>query len=196
MKTLKELGVEHGTDKVAHRYMSHFEQRFEHLRNEPIALLEIGVMKGQSLRTWRDYFPNGKIYGIDIVPESIYSEERIKCFLGAQEDGKFLDGVILTTGELDFVIDDGGHKGIQHVASFEALWQHIKPGGWYCVEDCFSLFNDCWTQPDDRTMLDVIREQWKEIFLGQSDIAEFTVISDGCNDGLIFIRKRAPFEAV
>lgn len=196
MRTLKELGVEHGTDKVAHRYMPHFEQRFKHLRNDPITLLEIGVMKGQSLRTWRDYFPNGKIYGIDVVPESIYKEERIMCFLGDQSNANFLEGVVATTGPLDFIIDDGGHKGIQHVASFEALWQHVKPGGWYCVEDCFSLFNDCWTQPDDRTMLDVIREQWKEIFLGQSDIAEFIVISDGCNDGLIFIRKRAPFEAV
>ena len=192
MRTLTELGKVNQTDKAEHRYLPHYQRLFEDKRIEPISLLEIGVMKGQSLRTWRDYFPNGKIYGIDVVPESIYTEDRITCFLGAQEDTRFLEGVIAATGPLDFIVDDGGHKGIQHVASYNALWQHIKPGGWYCVEDCFSIFNDCWTQPGERTILDVIGDQWREIFLGQSDIAEFTVISDGCNDGLIFIRKRAP----
>ena len=196
MKTLLELGLLHGTDKHAHRYLPHYCARFQDKREADVTLLEIGVMKGQSLRMWRDYFPTGKIYGIDAVDESMYTEERIECFLGLQENAQFLEGVVSKTGPLDFVIDDGGHKGIQHVASFEVLWQHVKPGGWYCIEDCMSIFNDCWTQPEDRTILDVVGEQWEDIMLARSDIAEFTVISDGYNDGIIFFRKRAPLEEV
>ena len=189
---IETLGDENGTDKTVHRYLSHYEARFEGRRNEPVAILEIGIMKGSSLRMWRDYFPNGQVYGIDVVSESMYAEERIQCFLGPQENARFLAGVIDTTGPLDFVVDDGSHKAIHHVASFEALWPHIKPGGWYCIEDCFSIFNDCWTQPGDRTILDVIQEQWSEILTGKSEIAEVDVISDGMNDGLICFRKRAP----
>ena len=189
---IEKLGNEHGTDKTVHRYLGHYEAKFEGRRNNTVSLLEIGVMKGSSLRMWRDYFPNGQIYGIDAVEESIYTEERIQCFLGTQENARFLAGVIQTTGPLDIVIDDGGHQSIQHVASFEALWQHIKPGGWYCIEDCFSIFNDCWTQPEDRTILDVLQEQWRAILTGVSDIAEVDAISDGQNDGLICFRKRAP----
>ncbi len=196
MASLHELGEANSTDKTIHRYLPHYEQRFQEKRGEPITLIEIGVMKGGSLRMWRDYFADGQIFGIDVVPESQYTEDRIKCFLGPQEDRGFLRGVIDVTGPLDFIIDDGGHKAIQHVASFGALWEHVKPGGWYCIEDCFSIFNDCWTQPEDRTIFDVIGEQWKEIVLAESDIAEVTVISDGYNDGLIFIRKRAPLQEV
>ncbi len=122
----------------------------------------------------------------------MYTEESIQCFLGPQDNARFLAGVIETTGPLDIVIDDGGHQGIQHVASFEALWQHVKLGGWYCIEDCFSIFNDCWTKPGDRTILDVLHEQWGEILAGKSEIAEVHIISDGMNDGLILLHKRAP----
>ncbi len=189
---VERLGNETGTDKTVHRYLSHYEARFESRRNEPISLLEIGVMKGASLRMWRDYFPEGLIYGIDVCEEFMYTENRIQCFLGPQENARFLGGVVETTGPLDIIIDDGSHRGIHHVASFEALWKHIKLGGWYCIEDSFSIFNDCWTKPGDRTILDVMQEQWPQILLGKSDIAEVHVISDGQNDGLICFHKRAP----
>ena len=196
MSSLHEIGKLNSTDKCQHRYLDHYEKRFQHLRNEPITLLEIGVWKGQSLRMWRDYFPNGTIFGIDVVPKYILTEERIKCFLGDQSDAAFLAQTVKTTGPLDFIVDDGGHKATQHVASFNGLWQHVKPGGWYCIEDCFSLFDECWTQRKDRTILDVIAEQWGSIMRGANDIAEVTVIGDGINDGLIFIRKRAPLSEV
>ncbi len=196
MPTLHELGKINSTDKVDHRFLPHYDRRFRHLRDAPIKLLEIGVWKGQSLRTWRDYFPNGQIYGIDIVPEYVIFEDRIQSFLGDQSDESFLSQVVMSTGPLDFIIDDGGHKALQHVASFEALWPHVKPGGWYCIEDCFSLFDECWTQREDRTILNVVADRWGQIMRGKSDIQEFTVIGDGINDGLIFIRKRAPLEEV
>lgn len=196
MASLTELGKLNSTDKVDHRYLPHYERRFRHLRDQPIKLLEIGIWNGNSLRTWRDFFPHGLIYGIDIVPAYMFTEERIDCFLGDQSDFAFLAKVASITGPLDFVVDDGGHQAVQHVASFSVLWQHIKPGGWYCVEDCFSLFDECWTKRSDRTILDVIGEQWGSIMRGANDIAEVNVIGDGINDGLVCMRKRAPLQEV
>jgi len=188
---VERLGDECGTDKTIHRYLAHYEARFATRRDDPVTLLELGVLKGASLRTWRDYFSRGKIYGIDLVPEHQYDEERIQCFLGPQENARFLEGVMDTTGPLDIVIDDGSHRGIHHVSSYRALWPHVKPGGWYCIEDAFSIFNECWIQPGDYTIIDMLRDKWSDILLGKSAIAQVHVISDGCNDGLIMFRKRA-----
>jgi hypothetical protein len=33
------------------------------------------------------------------------------------------------------VIDDGSHIGGDICTSFDALWPHLQPGGWYVVED-------------------------------------------------------------
>ncbi len=194
--TLQELGTFHKTDKAIHSYLPHYEERFSPLRNKPVRLLEIGIMNGASLQMWKNYFSHGLMYGIDILPEAMITEKRIQCFCGRQESSGFLQEVVKQTGELTIVIDDGGHEGTQHVASFEGLWPHVVPGGWYCVEDASSIFNKCWTQPEQRTILDVIREQWADVLRSQSDIAEITVI--GCdtqrpkwgrNNGLIFMRK-------
>lgn len=194
-KTLLDYGVLHDTDKVAHAYLSHYEQRFRSLRQEPVSLLEIGVMHGASLRMWKDYFSLGQIYGVDVKKSSLVSEQRIRCFLGAQGDAAFMRQVVVETGPLDFVVDDGSHRGVDHVKSYEVLWPHVKPGGWYAIEDAFSLFDTCWTNPEDCTILDTIQGQWKGIIRSSSDVAEVAVVGcdtqkpEGRNNGLIFFRK-------
>jgi len=190
MKILLEIGEIQDTDKVCHAYLPHYDKRFQERRLDPVSILEIGVMDGASLRTWKDYFLSGLVYGIDIIDKNHLEEDRIQCFTGDQAKEKFLRKVLAEVGDLDFVVDDGGHYGTQHVASFMVLWPAIKPGGWYCIEDCFSIFNKCWTQPEDYTMLHLLQENWEPIMLGQSDACEVSIISDGINDGLIFIRKR------
>ena len=52
-KKLNEKG--YGTDKGV-RYLSNYENHFNHLVNEKINLLELGIFKGDSLLMWRDYF--------------------------------------------------------------------------------------------------------------------------------------------
>ena len=195
METLFELGSKHGTDKVDHEYLPHYEKRFRGIQHDVISVLEIGIVDGASLRMWRDYFHGGKIYGIDILQDLMINETRIKSFCGRQEDQGFLRKVIKQTGDLDIVIDDGGHCAKQHVASFEVLWEHVKPGGWYTIEDAITIFNECWTKPDDPTILQFLEKQWEPIIRSSSDIAEVCVIGcgtqreSGRNNGLIFLQK-------
>jgi hypothetical protein len=70
--SLDELAVRHGTDKSSrrHGFAEIYETYVRPLRDEPIAMLEIGVWKGASLRMWADYFPNGRIHGLDHRPEA------------------------------------------------------------------------------------------------------------------------------
>lgn len=71
-ESLDSIGLRYGTDKASpsNDFLSFYERYFEPLRGRPIKLLEIGVMDGASLRTWRDYFPNGTIIGVDINPDA------------------------------------------------------------------------------------------------------------------------------
>ncbi len=196
MSSLCEIGEQYNTDKVSHGYISHYERRFGGNRGKPITILEIGVMDGASLRMWRDYFSFGRVYGIDIRHKTIISEDRIVCFEGSQVDTNFLENVVKQTGNFDFIVDDGSHKGSHHLASFEYLWSFVKPEGWYCIEDASSIFNTCWTQPEQRTMLSFIQEQWADILRSKSDIAEVSIVGcdtrkpkNGRNNGLIFLQK-------
>ena len=194
--SLLKIGLRHETDKPGHQFLPHYDAIFTPWRDEPVRVLEIGInnqptQEGGSLRMWREYFPNAEIIGVDAMPEKAFTEDRIRVFTGLQGDGNFLREVVAATGPLDIVVDDGSHCSCDHIASFGILWPHVSAGGWYCIEDCQSIFNDCWTLPGDRTILDVIWERLKSILTtGEDSINEVRIIGDGCNDGLVILHKR------
>lgn len=104
-----------------------------------VKLLELGVAGGGSLLTWRDWFPHGAIVGIDrnlgevkVPPNAM---ERIRCYQGHQEDLGFLQGVAAREGPFDIIIDDCSHRGDLTRASFWLLFDYLRPGGFYCIED-------------------------------------------------------------
>lgn len=190
MSRLTELATKYGTDKIGHGYLDHYEQRFWPFCQKPVTVLEIGVMGGASLRMWREYFPRGLIYGVDIDPPTmIEGEERIKTFCGPQNDAAFLESVWQETKDFDLVIDDGSHCGKDHLASFQVLWPHLRDGGWYCIEDCQSIFNVCWTQPGDNTILVELSRRWRDIVRGQDTIREVVILGNWIYSGLIMLRK-------
>jgi hypothetical protein len=62
MKTypsLDEVGLKHGTDKSSdgHNHLTFYGNFFLPLRESGIRILEIGVLRGASVRTWEEYFP-------------------------------------------------------------------------------------------------------------------------------------------
>lgn len=53
-KSLYEIGLSTGTDKATtHKYCEFYEKYINHLSDQNISLLEIGVWKGESLRSHR-----------------------------------------------------------------------------------------------------------------------------------------------
>jgi hypothetical protein len=68
---LCKLGRLHKTDKPGNGYTKLYYELFKEFRNDPVHFFEIGIYFGASIKMWHDFFPNGKIYGIDngrIVP--------------------------------------------------------------------------------------------------------------------------------
>ena len=106
--------------------------------NEKFTLLEIGICTGASLVAWHDSFSKVEIYGIDrAVPigDKYPDISFAKVLLGDQSYPPFMEKVARDIGEIDVVIDDGGHFSDDQQVSFKALWPAVKQGGLYVMED-------------------------------------------------------------
>jgi hypothetical protein len=73
--TLHELMSQSGSDKAGHhQYTLHYEQHLQHLRDEPVSFLEIGVFKEASLKAWETWFSQAQVFGAD---RNKYPSKRI-----------------------------------------------------------------------------------------------------------------------
>jgi hypothetical protein len=114
-----------------------YQKYFDKFKKKDIRLLEIGVLGGASLKMWQEYFRDGLIFGLDL-DESCkqYEGVRTKIFIGNQIDNVFLQKVCSDVPEkFDIIIDDGSHFAKHIIESFNFLFDHIKPGGYYVIED-------------------------------------------------------------
>lgn len=151
-KNLSDLAVRFGSDKWGGRwYTPHYQKYFEPYRDQPVKVLEIGIGGydlidggGESLRMWKHYFRRGLIYGLDIFEKTGVAESRVNVLQGDQGDEKFLDTMARELGPFDIIIDDGSHISHHIIASFNALFPHVRPGGLYVVEDLASSYWPDW----------------------------------------------------
>jgi len=60
---------------------------------------------GNSLRMWKDYFPNSTIHGLDLYDKSALAEARITIHQGDQRDPACLRQIHAEMGGIDIVID-------------------------------------------------------------------------------------------
>jgi hypothetical protein len=151
---LDALALRHGVDKSSkvHGYTRTYERHFAPLRQLPIVLLEIGVGSGASLRMWRDYFPQGTIYGLDLEDCKRLEGTGVRTFQGSQSDEDVLERLLAATGPLDVVLDDGSHRWADQIASFRKLYPHLKPGGYYVIEDLHTSYWDSYQSGNERTV--------------------------------------------
>lgn len=141
--TLDALGLLHGTDKSSHThgYLAVYDRVLQPLRRRPVRLLEIGVLNGASLRMWRDYFPRGRIVGLDRDSAALaQAGERIKVFLADQSDAPAMAALVRRLGVFDIIIDDGSHIWSHQIETLRALLPLVKPGGFYIVEDLHTSY--------------------------------------------------------
>lgn len=140
------------TDKVRNNFFVHYDRVLEPWVDREMALLELGIYHGGSVRLWRDYFPKGMIVGIDADPPAdLNGLERIRVFRGLQEDTDLLSRVAAEAapGGFDIIIDDASHLAALTKTAFWHLFDnHLKPGGVYAIEDWTTGFFEDW--PDGK----------------------------------------------
>jgi hypothetical protein len=163
---LTRIALRHGTDKWgAHFYTPVYHQLFAHLREKPVRLFEIGIggyefarLGGASLAMWADYFPNGRILGIDVCAKTLDLGPRVSIRQGSQDDAVFLARMSAEHGPFDIVIDDGSHVPAHVIASFDVLFPLLADGGLYVIEDVQTAFwPDFGGAPDGGATLQLAR---------------------------------------
>jgi SAM-dependent methyltransferase len=144
----------HLTDKGVNGYSNVYNELFAPKRYEKVNLLEIGIgtlnntasnmlfwknkyfsyLPGASLRAFRDYFPNGFIYGIDNQPDCMIEEDRIQTFL-LDSTNQDLVYNSFPNIKFDFIIDDGDHYYESQIKTFQIFIKMLKKDGIYILED-------------------------------------------------------------
>lgn len=125
-----------------HHYFDVYHNHFRRFRDNKVRILEIGVNRGGSLHMWKDYFgPRAEIYGIDNNPRcKMFDDNQIKVIIGDQGNRDFLRSLYKTIGEVDILIDDGGHRMVQQILTFDILYRLVAPNGIYVVEDMHTSY--------------------------------------------------------
>ncbi len=133
-----------GSDKEmagGHAYGRAYGRTFAGHRFKPVTFLEIGIggyesrIGGKSLLAWRAYFPRGRIVGCDIVDKSRLQLGRIRVKQLDQSSSIDLNELIREEGPFDIIVDDGSHLSHHQIGTFDVLFDAVKDGGIYVIED-------------------------------------------------------------
>lgn len=91
---------------------------------------------------WRKYFGRkARIIGVDINPKcKSLQEKSIEIYIGDQEDRRFLKKLMKTIGNVDVVIEDGGHTMAQQINTFEEVFPYVEDGGVFLIEDLHTSY--------------------------------------------------------
>ena len=149
MRVSQWLSV-YGSDNVSvHNYGSFYDSLFERLK--PQALLEIGVYRGQSLQAWRAAGV-ANVLGVD--KDVTQNRSGLPVLYG--EMPHEAEAIARRLPPLDLIIDDGSHLYPDYTATADVLFDQLRPGGVYVIEDIQTqdsvdaLRRDGWTVEDWR----------------------------------------------
>jgi SAM-dependent methyltransferase len=107
-------------------------------------IIDLGIFKGGSAVLFHLLYRPRKLLAVDIstsrvaaldayIQEHGAGETLIPCYGYDQSDGARLRSLI--EEPLDLVVDDASHAFAPTRASFNALFPHVRPGGFYVIED-------------------------------------------------------------
>lgn len=154
MPSLYTINNKYRSDKgFGHNYIEFYDSLFEPLREEPLHLLEIGVLFGSSLKLWHDYFINAQIYGIDDFSQTnghqYYNFQPIRPDEIKKDLASFKNITLLNFDctnqqdivkylhnlKFDIIIDDANHDLVQQQENYTNYHSFLNDGGVYICED-------------------------------------------------------------
>ena len=124
------------------KYFPVYENLFNSYKNKNITFVEIGILDGGSLEIWKKYFgKKARIIGIDNNPEcKKFENENFEIYIGSQSDKNFWENFYSKIGNVDIILDDGGHKNLQQISTVHYSLPHIKNGGKIIIEDTITSY--------------------------------------------------------
>lgn len=136
------------TDKnmSGHGYNTVYDYFLSSNRHNIKKVVEIGTRTG-SIQLWLEYFPNSKLFGIDIENPNFQSDRFIFENIDQGNDEHWKNFIKKHGEDFDLIIDDGPHTTPEQLISFNILFNCLKSGGIYVIEDLHC------TEPYDKSYL-------------------------------------------
>lgn len=136
------------TDKnTSHSYLPLYEELFSKKKETAKHVLEVGIghktdENGGSIKLWKDYFINAKIFALDIIPidevfKEITNDPRIYLYASSNAyDINFFSKTFVNNNiKFDILLDDGPHT-LESMIIFIVLYSNLmKDDGILVVED-------------------------------------------------------------
>jgi len=109
-------------------------------------VIEIGTRK-DSVNLWLDYFPNCRLFGIDTIDPKYVSDRFVYENIDQGNITHWMSFLKKHETNFDVIIDDGPHTTPEQLISFNILFNRLKSGGVYVIEDLHC------TEPYDKNYL-------------------------------------------
>lgn len=142
-KSLKELFIKSKNfSNKWEKYFEVYEECFSKFKDKDITFVEIGVYNGGSLKVWKDFFgEKSRIIGIDINPEcKKFEKDGFEIFIGNQSDPNFWKEFFVKVGNVDVILDDGGHTNLDQITTVVNSVEKINDGGLLVIEDVHTSY--------------------------------------------------------
>jgi hypothetical protein len=153
-------------------YFQIYEDLFARFRNRKFTFVEIGVNHGGSLFMWRDYFgPEARIIGVDLNPAAKQWESSgFEIFIGDQGDPGFWREFFAAVGDVDVILDDGGHTNRHQIVTVHEGISHVRNGGMLVVEDTCTSYFRMFGNPSRYSFVNYVKSILDRLHLRSADL--------------------------
>lgn len=145
------LGVKYPTDKSPyntdanlhkHAYTSIYNLLFSNLRYNDIKFGELGILDNNSMLSWREFFPNAKLYGFEWFDSRLDKavNDGIDCTyvkMDVKDVKSISKGLNRAGSNFDILIDDSTHEFEDQIKFINEAYKHLNTGGFLIIEDVF-----------------------------------------------------------
>lgn len=147
------------------KYFKNYDDLLSKFAGKNIKMIEVGIQDGGSLKIWQEYFgKNSEIIGVDLNPEcKKFEENNIKIFIGSQSDKFFWKGLFNKIGNVDLIIDDGGHMNDQQIITAVSCIPYINDGGMLITEDVHASYLKRFNNPSKYSFINFVKKSIDDI---------------------------------
>lgn len=167
-------------------YIDTYEIILSKYKGQKVTFVEVGVLGGGSLQAWKNFFhPESRIIGIDLN-HSLKAElesEGFEIFIGNQSDYDFWDNFYSKVGNIDILLDDGGHTNLQQGVTLIKTIPMVNDNGVIIIEDVHTSYMEKFLNPSKysfinftKYFIDVINDRFYSLNKIKSmDVVKYNV---------------------
>ena len=121
-----------------HNYSVFYEKYLNKYKNQQsLNILEIGTLRGAAAASFYHYFEKPKIYCMDVSPFQtyFYSKDIRTIYCNTRSKNSINNIAKYLDCEFDIIIDDGSHNVKDQILTLGILFEKLRRGGTYVIED-------------------------------------------------------------